>query len=51
MYKGFGNIECDCCGANIAFIDFVVIKDKNGITHFCNDECKIKYQDIETNKN
>lgn len=40
MYKAFGMITCDCCGTEVSSIDFIVVKSKEGIQHFCNEECK-----------
>lgn len=40
MYKGYGNITCDFCESSVSDKDFVVVKDKDGITHFCNNDCK-----------
>ncbi len=51
MYKGYGNITCDFCEISVSDKDFVVVKDKEGITHFCNDECLKKYLEIKQKKN
>lgn len=40
MYKAFGNITCDCCGTEVSSLDFIVVKSKEGIQHFCNEDCK-----------
>lgn len=40
MYKSFGNIVCDCCETNVSSIDFIVVKSKDGIFHYCDDKCK-----------
>jgi len=39
MYKAFGNIVCDCCGAEVSNKDFIVVKSKGGIQHFCDEKC------------
>jgi len=52
MYRGFGLIVCDCCGINVAYMDFIMVKDKNGIQHFCTEECQKKHLDSKIeNKN
>lgn len=48
MYKGYGNITCDYCEVNVTNIDFTIVKDKNGVTHFCDDECLKKYLETKT---
>jgi YHS domain-containing protein len=39
MYLAFGNITCDCCGTEVSNLDFVVVKGKEYIQHFCNEGC------------
>jgi hypothetical protein len=39
MYLAFGNITCDCCGNEVSNIDFTVVKSKEAVQHFCNEDC------------
>ena len=43
MYQAFGNITCDCCGTEVSNMDFIVVKSKEAIQHFCNNDCLIKF--------
>lgn len=43
MYKGFGNIVCDCCSTIVNFIEYITVKGKNRVLHYCNEECKNKH--------
>jgi hypothetical protein len=40
MYQAFGNITCDCCGTEVSSMDFIVVKSKEAIQHFCDNDCK-----------
>ena len=42
-YKGFGNIVCDKCMRILNYIDYIIIKGKNRILHYCSEECKEKH--------
>jgi len=44
MYGAFGCIVCDNCQAIINTKDYLIVKGKKIILHFCNEECKITYQ-------
>jgi hypothetical protein len=43
MYGVFGSIVCDCCGAVVNNVDYITVKNVNGILHYCNEECKTKH--------
>ena len=51
MYKAFGNITCDCCDTEVSRTDFIVVKSKEAIQHFCNEECLKNFLDNKQKEN
>ena len=45
MYKPFGNITCDHCGAVLNEVDYISVKGKKTVLHYCNKKCKKKHKD------
>lgn len=44
MYKGFGEIVCDQCHIIVNDLDYIILKDKKVILHYCSEKCKKKHQ-------
>jgi hypothetical protein len=40
MYRAYGNITCDFCGTEVSSMDFIVVKSKEAVEHYCNKDCK-----------
>lgn len=40
MYTVFGIIICDHCQAVVNEQDYLIVKNKKEILHYCNEECK-----------
>ena len=47
MYRAFGNITCDYCEAEVSHIDFTVVKSKEAVQHFCNEDCLKNFLNIK----
>lgn len=51
MYQVFGNIACDYCQEVLNVKDYLIIKDKKAILHYCNEVCKEKHKNIKNGTN
>lgn len=42
MYKLY-NIICDCCSRCLFQDDYLIVKGRERVLHYCNEECKSKH--------